>query len=64
VNSPALADYDLGLKLRPHSADSLYARGLVLARLGRLGPAAEDRAVALRLDATIAEYFHTIGLDR
>ena len=60
----ALSDYDLALKFRPHSAYSLYARGLVLARLGRSGPAAEDQADALRLDATIAEYFHTIRLDR
>jgi tetratricopeptide (TPR) repeat protein len=60
----ALSDYDLALKFRPHSAYSLYARGLVLARLGRSGPAAEDHADALRLDATIAEYFHTIRLDR
>ena len=60
----ALADYDLALKLRPHSTYSLYGRGLVLARLGRSRSANEDRADALRLDATIAEYFHTIRLDR
>ena len=60
----AQTDYDLALKFRPHSAYSLYGRGLVLARLGRSGPAGDDRAHALRLDATIAEYFHTIRLDR
>jgi hypothetical protein len=36
----------------------------VLARLDRSRTADEDRAAALRLDATIAEYFHTIRLDR
>jgi len=60
----ALTDYDLALRFRPHSANSLYGRGLVLARLGRSRSADEDRAGALRLDARIAEYFHTIGLDR
>jgi TonB family protein len=60
----AQADYDLALKFRPHSADSLYGRGLVFARLGQSRSADADRAEALRLDATIAEYFHTIQLDR
>jgi TonB family protein len=60
----AQADYDLALKLRPHSAYSLFGRGLVFARLGQSRYADADRADALRLDATIAEYFHTIRLDR
>ena len=60
----AQADYDLALKFRPHSAYSLFGRGLVFARLGQSRSADADRADALRLDATIAEYFHTIRLDR
>jgi len=60
----AQADYDLALKFRPLSAYSLFGRGLVFARLGQSRSADADRAAALRLDATIAEYFHTIRLDR
>jgi tetratricopeptide (TPR) repeat protein len=60
----ALADYDLALKLRPYSVHSLYGRAIVLARLDRAQPADEDRAAALRIDATIADYFHVIRLDR
>ena len=61
-NSEAVASYDIALKIRPLSAESLYGRGLAKRRQGKLDEANTDIRAALLGDAHVAETFAEFGL--
>jgi len=61
-NSEAIASYDMALKIRPLAAASLYGRGLVKRREGKLDEANTDIRAALLIDAHTAETFAEFGL--
>ena len=51
----ALADYNAALTAAPHSAWSLYARGIVERRMGNAAAADKDQTAAVAVDPNVAE---------
>ena len=60
----ALADYNAALTTAPHSAWSLYARGIVERRMGNAAAADKDQAAATAIDAKVAERARRYGVGR
>jgi tetratricopeptide (TPR) repeat protein len=63
-NDEAIVSYDVALKIRPHSAASLYGRGLAKCRHGKIEEANTDIRAAALGDAHIAETFAEYGLSQ
>lgn len=58
----AIADDDAAIKLRPHGAYALYARGLAELREGSKADGQADLAAAEKLDGDVAGRFARMGL--
>jgi tetratricopeptide (TPR) repeat protein len=58
-----LVDYDAAVKGSPREAWSLYARGLVERRLGKVAEADADKAKALAINPDVAARIKRYQLD-